>query len=160
MKTITLSLGALIHENKVLLIKREKPPFMGMWCLPGGKLKYGEHADECAVREFKEETDIDTDFNELRGVVSEMVHEDDNSMHFLMFLCTLNSKGSVEFKESREGELKWFDLDKLGDKKDIIVGSDIEMITKLVLKQGEKKVHKSIMRKKGDTYILERFGAE
>ena len=159
MKTISLSLGGLVVDNKILLIKRVKPPFVGMWALPGGKLEFGEHVDECAVREIEEETGIKTECEALKGVVSEIVHEDDKEMHFMMFVCRLQHKGSIELKESNEGELRWFDIDKIKEHKNIIVSSDIEMIHKIILPENpETNKAKSVMRKKGDTYILEHFG--
>lgn len=47
-------------ENKLqlLLIKRGGHPFRGMWALPGGFLQKGETVEQCAVREFFEETNV------------------------------------------------------------------------------------------------------
>lgn len=43
---------------QVLLIRRAKPPSMGMWSFPGGSLELGEAIVDCAVREVKEETGV------------------------------------------------------------------------------------------------------
>lgn len=40
----------------VLLVRRGKHPFKGMWALPGGFLRPTETMEECALREIKEET--------------------------------------------------------------------------------------------------------
>src|SRR5574340_458849 len=45
-------------EQSVLLIQRQKPPFQGMWALPGGKLNVGETLYQAAQRELQEETGI------------------------------------------------------------------------------------------------------
>ncbi|MBR5372697.1 MAG: NUDIX hydrolase [Oscillospiraceae bacterium] len=47
-------------ENKlrILLIRRGNHPFRDMWALPGGFLQKGETVEECALREFQEETDV------------------------------------------------------------------------------------------------------
>ncbi len=42
----------------VLLIRRGKDPFKGKWAFPGGFLNMDETAEQCAVRELKEETGI------------------------------------------------------------------------------------------------------
>ena len=41
---------------KVLLIKREKDPYMGKWTFPGGKQNPGETISEATKREVQEET--------------------------------------------------------------------------------------------------------
>ena len=43
-------------ENKILMINRNKPPFMGMWNALGGHKEENESALECAIRETAEET--------------------------------------------------------------------------------------------------------
>ena len=47
-------------ENKlqILLIRRGNHPYKDMWALPGGFLQKGETVEECALREFKEETNV------------------------------------------------------------------------------------------------------
>lgn len=44
--------------DEVLLIKRGKPPFEGMWSIPGGGLEYGETLQDAALRELMEETSV------------------------------------------------------------------------------------------------------
>ena len=51
---------------KVLLVRRKKEPFIGMWSLPGGFLDLNEELEECAVRELYEETGVDLADHGLR----------------------------------------------------------------------------------------------
>ena len=46
------------HEDKVLLIKRGKPPRIGQWSIPGGRIEPGETEIEAAKRELMEETGV------------------------------------------------------------------------------------------------------
>lgn len=48
----------IIHNDKVLLVRRANPPLKGLWTLPGGKQKFGETIFECATREIQEETGL------------------------------------------------------------------------------------------------------
>lgn len=48
----------VLHKDKILMINRLKPPFTGMWNAIGGHLERGESAEECAVREIKEESGV------------------------------------------------------------------------------------------------------
>jgi ADP-ribose pyrophosphatase YjhB (NUDIX family) len=46
-----------IESKGIILIKRKNPPYG--WAIPGGFVDYGESLEEAAVREAKEETDLD-----------------------------------------------------------------------------------------------------
>ena len=54
-----VGVGALvIHEGKVLLVKRGVAPNEGLWAVPGGSLELGESLQEGAERETLEETGV------------------------------------------------------------------------------------------------------
>jgi len=50
---------AIVRKHDVLLIQRNRAPSEGLWTLPGGRLALGETAEQCAVRELKEEMGLD-----------------------------------------------------------------------------------------------------
>lgn len=45
-------------ELKLLLIRRERAPYAGKWCLPGGIIRNDETAEECVARILEEKTGI------------------------------------------------------------------------------------------------------
>ena len=51
---LTIQSGTL----KVLLVKRQQPPYRGIWALPGGIVSLDESVDDAALRELQEETSI------------------------------------------------------------------------------------------------------
>ena len=47
-----------LKDDRVLLVKRAKPPIKWQWSIPGGGQELGETTREAALRELKEETSI------------------------------------------------------------------------------------------------------
>ena len=58
----------LNEENQVLLQKRSD---VGLWGIPSGHIEIGETVSEAAIREIKEETNLDIRIKKLIGVYSE-----------------------------------------------------------------------------------------
>ncbi len=48
----------VIHDGRVLLIRRGKEPLRGRWVIPGGTVEAGETLQEALVREVLEETGV------------------------------------------------------------------------------------------------------
>lgn len=46
-----------VTPKGIVLIKRKNPPYG--WAIPGGFIDYGESLEKAAIREAKEETDLD-----------------------------------------------------------------------------------------------------
>jgi 8-oxo-dGTP diphosphatase len=156
MKITTGTVLGIIKENRILLIRRKNHPFIGLWALPGGKLKYSEHIHECAVREAKEETNLESEFKRYCGAVSEqIITNGELTDQFMLFLCHLEPH-HMNHSESGEGELKWFYLDKIEGIKDSMVPSDYFMIKNLLLTDNHG-MFISIIKNENGTYTQERF---
>jgi len=55
--TPTVDIIIEVESKGVVMIKRKNPPYG--WAIPGGFVDYGESLKEAAVREAKEETNLD-----------------------------------------------------------------------------------------------------
>lgn len=54
-----MGVGAvLVHQGRVLLIRRAQEPLRGRWVVPGGTVELGETLEDAVVREVREETGI------------------------------------------------------------------------------------------------------
>ena len=54
-----VAVGAIVFkDNRVLLVRRGKPPAEDQWAIPGGRVEIGETLQEAAEREILEETGI------------------------------------------------------------------------------------------------------
>ncbi len=121
---------AIVKDERICLLKREKKPYKGYWGLIGGKLRNGESIIENSLREVKEETNLDCEFIRTNAVIHEILKEDGNPKHsFIIFLSTVKPK-SDKIISSGEGKVKWFILRDLN--KDEIIPSDYFMIKELL----------------------------
>lgn len=59
---------AVVRDGRILLVRRADD---GTWCLPGGRVEFGESVVACAEREFREETGYAVEVTGLLGVYSE-----------------------------------------------------------------------------------------
>ena len=48
----------MIHEGRILLIRRGQEPLRGRWVVPGGTVELGETLEAALVREVEEETGL------------------------------------------------------------------------------------------------------
>ena len=146
----------IVKEDEILLIKRDKFPFTGLWGLLGGKVESGESIDATAIREVVEETGLDANFHSFGGSVKEHVMEDGEIVtNLLLLVCRMTPKSS-ELKSNYEGELGWFKISELDDMKDKIIPNDLHMLNKMILNDTDKNF-KSVIEKNGDNYRLLEF---
>lgn len=63
--------AVIVRDGLVLLGRRARPPFQGMWEVPGGFVERGEHPTHAAVREVREELGIPITLTGLVGTYIE-----------------------------------------------------------------------------------------
>lgn len=100
----------LVKERKVLLVKRDRVPYKGKWCLPSGFAESGESIAGAALRELKEETGI-------IGRIVQLVDVDSCSNYFygdLLFLTyEVESVGGLARPGDDAAAVKYFPLQKV-----------------------------------------------
>lgn len=58
----------IVRHGRVLLSRRAREPWAGDWEVPGGFVELGEHPEDTAVREAREELAIDIELTGLLGI--------------------------------------------------------------------------------------------
>jgi len=147
---LTVVISAITKNNKILLMKREKRPYKGYWSMIGGKMKLSESIQDCAVREAKEETGLDTEFKSVKGVVHERVREDDTIKHGFVFFFTHLEPKQGSLTPTEEGQLDWFNINQLDNTQ--IIPSDKWMIETFLL-NNKKGTHSVVMDEKDEKLI-------
>ncbi|HEY9784386.1 MAG TPA: NUDIX hydrolase, partial [Candidatus Obscuribacterales bacterium] len=83
----------VITEDKKILLVRHRKGNRQYWVLPGGRLEYGETFQECAVRELKEETGLEVEFERFL-FLSEAIAPD-RSRHIVNVYIKANVVGGT-----------------------------------------------------------------
>jgi ADP-ribose pyrophosphatase YjhB (NUDIX family) len=84
-----------IESKGIVLIKRRNPPYG--WALPGGFVDYGESLEEAAIREAKEETDLDVKLIEQFHTYSNPRR--DPRHHSISAVYIAKAKGTLQAKD-------------------------------------------------------------
>lgn len=81
------------------------------WCLPGGKQEYNETIYECAIREVKEETNLDIKNPEVFGVTDDI---QPNKHYITIEIIANDYSGNLKIMEpDKQDEWRWFNINQL-----------------------------------------------
>ena len=124
-KIISLTADIFIHDDdfNFILIKRSQGEFKDYWALPGGFVEYGETVENAAIREAKEETNIDVELEELVNVYSDPNR--DSRGHIITVAFTATGDLNAKKADSDAKDIGIFTEDEL---KDIKIAFDHDKI--------------------------------
>ncbi len=109
-----LAVRAFIQDadGKILLLKRATNDAYGaMWCLPGGKVDYGQTAEEAIVREVMEETSLECTSVKFLFYMDGLPEEPENN-HYLSLFFNCQAMGEISLNRE-SSDLAWIGPGKL-----------------------------------------------
>ena len=119
---------------KVLLVERGGEPYKGMWAFPGGFLRMDETAEQGALRELKEETDLSPYYIEQFHCFSDP-HRDPRervlSIAFLALVKIAEVKGGDDAAQA-----EWFSMDEIPQ-----LAFDHDHILRMALDKLRERIH-------------------
>lgn len=110
---ISAVIAMIIHDDKVLLVRRGKEPNKGRWGLPGGKIELGETITEAALRELKEETNITAQAGQILTAFDVIMRDEklQTSHHYILIPVLCSYLDGIAKAASDAAEVRWFDID-------------------------------------------------
>ncbi len=108
-----LCVGAIaVFAERLLLIRRGRPPDVGRWSIPGGRVESGETVIEAVVRELAEETGLEGVCGPLVGWTEQV----GDAGHFVILdfaVHVLDDQDPVAGDDALEAT--WVELSEVGE---------------------------------------------
>ncbi|HET7579144.1 MAG TPA: NUDIX hydrolase [Bacillales bacterium] len=102
---------SIFRDDRVLIIRENKPTAFNKWNFPGGHIEYGEDILYSARREVKEETGFDVNLIGTTGVYN-FISSSNNQVILFHFIGEVTG-GSLNLEEDEITDSKWIITDEL-----------------------------------------------
>lgn len=104
---------AILRDRKLLLIRRARPPEIGCWSLPGGKVELWELTEAAARRETAEELGVKLGALDLLCVVDFVAPEEREHWVSPAYLANEFEGEPALLEPEKHTDIGWFPLDAL-----------------------------------------------
>lgn len=110
------------EHDRLLLIRRRRPPFEGQFALPGGFVEYGEPTETAASRELSEETGLRARHLRLVGVYSQPDRDPRGHTISVAYLIAAEAQSPKAGDDAASAEFRadWRDLKLAFDHNQIV----------------------------------------
>ena len=108
-RNIEFAVKAIIIKDGKFLALHRKGAIGGWFDLPGGRMEYGETAEETVIREVKEETGLSVKPIRVIGTWNNVKEE--YQITGIFYLCSLKDSDEVILSEEHD-DYKWFDANR------------------------------------------------
>jgi ADP-ribose pyrophosphatase YjhB (NUDIX family) len=103
--------AAIVREGKILVVRRARPPAIGLYTLPGGVVEVGETLMEAVAREVREETALEIEPVALAGFRETIVRDADSRVerHFIILCFASRWRAGDPVLNEELSEARWLD---------------------------------------------------
>ena len=123
----------VVHEGRLLLTRRARDPYAGMWDVPGGFVEPLEHPADAVRRELLEETGLETQVGELLGIYCDVYGA--GGVTTLNLFDLAHVVGGLERPADDVSEIGWFAASALPPLDQIAFQNGRDAISELVTRR-------------------------
>ena len=124
------------NENKFLLVRENKKQCYGKWNIPSGHIEENEYIFDAAIREVKEETNLDVELDGIISIYNNMF-EGFFSISFV-FSSKIKNFNFPNFDKNEIMEIKWFSFSDIKNMKEEL--RDKDYIINVIDKYNNKNI--------------------
>lgn len=137
----TYTICFIKQRNRILLLNREKPRWMGSWNGIGGKIEEGETPTECVLREVYEETEIKLDNIIYKGTINR-IYNNSQEGEIHAFIADLSDDYVYNTpRQSSEGIIDWKSISWILHPENTGVATNIPKFLPIMLEKDELYNH-------------------
>ncbi len=101
------------YAGEILLTRRNIPPFLGQWVMPGGKIDLGESIIRALQREVLEEVGLKVEVQNLLDVFEHVTPGEDHYHFVILYYRCLPLSNEFSHNDSEVAEALWVPSDEL-----------------------------------------------
>ena len=123
----------VINDNKVLVIQQKQ----GFWGFPKGHMEQGENEIQTAIRETKEETNLDVIIEDkTRFCLTYFIEDKNIHKEVVYFVAKVDGKVDIKPQIEEINSIAWIDIAKV---EDILTFDNLKELWKVVLNKIKSK---------------------
>ena len=109
MKTIVAEV-CVKKDNKILMVQENRKEKKGKWNMPAGKLEDNEDIITAAIREVKEETNLDVDID---GLICIEENVSPMGQLLILYFSGQYKSGEIKFDNEEIANVLWMTVDEI-----------------------------------------------
>ncbi len=122
----------VINDSKVLVIRQKQ----GFWGFPKGHIEEGESEIQTAIRETKEETNLDVVIEDETRFCLNYIIEDKQINKYVVYFIAKAINNDVKLQIEEIDDIAWVDIEKV---EDILTFDNLQELWKVVLNKVKSK---------------------
>ena len=122
----------VINDSKVLVIRQKQ----GFWGFPKGHIEEGESEIQTAIRETKEETNLDVIIEDETRFCLNYIIEDKQINKYVVYFIAKAINNDVKLQIEEIDDIAWVDIEKV---EDILTFDNLQELWKVVLNKVKSK---------------------
>lgn len=128
-RPVAAAIAAVIRDGEVLLVCRGRPPNVGKWALPGGKIEVGESIEAAAVRELFEETGVRGEACQVFTAFDIFDNNDDGTLrqHFILIAVLCRWVSGEPQGNDDASDACWFPVAEIASS-DLVMTADLSRV--------------------------------
>jgi len=103
--------GAVVRDDRLLMVRRASRRGRGNWQVPGGFVEQDETIEHAVVREVAEEAGVETQVHGVLGIRNRYDPDNGNSLYIVLLLSPL--RGDPQPDQQEVDRAEYFTLDQI-----------------------------------------------